>query len=389
MDRRKFLLVFGVSCILLSFLVAYEYIFTPFPRTRIVDDDRPADFHKIQQAINAANQGDTIYVKTGTYYENVIVNKTVSLTGENKYSTIIDGKATGSVVYVATKNASIIGFTIRNSGPIFPDSGILLEGLSGNNIKHNILRDCMFGTLVQNSSNNNLCANIVSDTLHGIELTNSEENILTNNIASNNSVGIYLYESDGNTLLNNTASGNSVGIILQYSSGNMLVNNKVSNAEWTGIHIDDSNGNMLLNNTASNNLDGFELTYAIRNTLANNTAAGNGRDGISVGYSDDNVLINNTVLNNANGIEIQSNSRNNSVYHNNFINNMRQAYLLVSPLNTRWDDGYPSGGNYWSDFNGIDEKSGPNQDQSGSDGIGDIPYFIDADSRDRYPLFKP
>jgi len=58
-------------------------------------------------------------------------------------------------------------------------------------------------------------------------------------------------------------------------------------------------------------------------------------------------------------------------------------------LTNVWNDGYPSGGNYWSDYTGVDEKSGPNQDQPGSDGIGDTPYFIDGYNQDRYPLMYP
>jgi len=54
-----------------------------------------------------------------------------------------------------------------------------------------------------------------------------------------------------------------------------------------------------------------------------------------------------------------------------------------------WDDGYPSGGNYWSDYTGVDVKGGPDQDLPGSDGIGDTPYVLDTNNRDRYPLTKP
>jgi hypothetical protein len=54
-----------------------------------------------------------------------------------------------------------------------------------------------------------------------------------------------------------------------------------------------------------------------------------------------------------------------------------------------WDNGYPSGGNYWSDYTGSDAKSGPNQDQSGSDGIGDTPRVIDFYNKDNYPLMEP
>jgi hypothetical protein len=53
-----------------------------------------------------------------------------------------------------------------------------------------------------------------------------------------------------------------------------------------------------------------------------------------------------------------------------------------------WDDGYPSGGNYWSDYTGVDLRKGPYQNETGSDGIGDTPYSIDSDNADRYPLMN-
>jgi len=54
-----------------------------------------------------------------------------------------------------------------------------------------------------------------------------------------------------------------------------------------------------------------------------------------------------------------------------------------------WDNGYPSGGNYWSDYNGTDLYCGPHQNETGSDGIGDKPYMIDGNNTDRYPLIYP
>jgi len=83
------------------------------PETWIVDDDGPADFHTIQEAINNATSGDTIFVKNGTYLENVAINKAVSLIGESMDATIIDGNHTGDVVN-GSGGVNINGFTLQN-----------------------------------------------------------------------------------------------------------------------------------------------------------------------------------------------------------------------------------------------------------------------------------
>jgi parallel beta-helix repeat protein len=97
----------------------------------------------------------------------------------------------------------------------------------------------------------------------------------------------------------------------------------------------------------------------------------------------------NNIANNSYGIYCQ-NSSNNKFYHNNFINNLQNAFS-TQPANCSqvWDDGYPSGGNYWSDYNGTDTYRGVYQNETGSDGIGDTPYVIDANNGDSYPLMKP
>jgi hypothetical protein len=75
----------------------------------------------------------------------------------------------------------------------------------------------------------------------------------------------------------------------------------------------------------------------------------------------------------------------NLVFHNNFINDTRALTRAPRAVNT-YDDGYPSGGNYWSDYNGTDLLSGADQNETGSDGIGDTGYAIDANNIDHYPL---
>ena len=109
--------------------------------------------------------------------------------------------------------------------------------------------------------------------------------------------------------------------------------------------------------------------------------------GIYLYSSSSNTLSGNNVMaNNGYGIWLSS-SFDNSIFHNDFVGNPVQV-LSENSSNT-WDDGYPSGGNYWSDYFGVDVKKGPNQDEPGSDGIGDMPYAIDAINRDHYPLMYP
>lgn len=92
----------------------------------------PDDYPTIQQAINHANDGDTIFVKNGTYFEHVVVNKTVSITGQNRNSTIIDGNYTGTVVTVMADNVGFSGFTVQNG-----EAGLDIVG-DGNTVNSSI-----------------------------------------------------------------------------------------------------------------------------------------------------------------------------------------------------------------------------------------------------------
>jgi parallel beta-helix repeat protein len=117
-----------------------------------------------------------------------------------------------------------------------------------------------------------------------------------------------------------------------------------------------SDGNRFEANTANNNTHaGFHLGLSSNNTITGNTASHN-EYGICYGTTDEG-------------------SPNNRIYHNNFVNNLQHVNILTT-VNT-WDDGYPSGGNYWSDYVGVDANG---------DGIGDTPYVIDENNVDRFPL---
>ncbi len=112
----------------------------------------------------------------------------------------------------------------------------------------------------------------------------------------------------------------------------------------------------------------------------------NGNSGIVLENCSGFAVRGNVIENNSLGISL-TNCTNATIYHNNFIDNTLQAIDDGSAV--LWDNGYPSGGNYWSDYGGVDLMSGSLQDQAGSDGIGDTPYIIDGDSLDRYPYMAP
>ncbi|RLC80495.1 MAG: hypothetical protein DRI61_05635, partial [Chloroflexi bacterium] len=142
------------------------------------------------------------------------------------------------------------------------------------------------------------------------------------------------------------------------------------------------------NNISDNTGYGIKVENAGNVVIGSNLIANNTLDGIYMANCTDFKIMNADIFNNLNnGIRLE-NCTNGSVYHNNIVDNMVQAFDDMAGAN-QWDNGYPSGGNYWSDYIGPDAMSGPLQDQAGSDGIGDIPYDLNPLTADRYPYMAP
>jgi parallel beta-helix repeat protein len=350
----------------------------------------PNDYPTIQEAINNANEGDTIYVKTGTYYENVVVNKTVSLIGEDRNTTIIDGNYTGTVVSVTASNVKINGFTIRNSGLHCLGRGIYIsEGTRENEISYNVIVNNDDGIMLEGSSNNNIFGNdITNNNFDGIFFVSSNCNKVFENYIANNRCGISAWLSSCNTMSKNSITSNGGrGIELMYCSDTSLLGNSITNNCWWGIELYNSYNNIVSGNNLENHWsEGIMLLVSSFNTIFRNIVKDNDC-GIGL-YSEscNNVISGNNITNNGEraGLRLGTGSSDNMIFHNNFVNNTHQQAHTDASLNL-WDDGYPSGGNYWSDYAGVDEYSGPNQNQPSSDGIGDTPYVIDENNQDHYP----
>jgi parallel beta-helix repeat protein len=334
----------------------------------------PTNYLTIQEAINAANPGDFIFVHNGTYYENVVVNKTVSLVGEDRVTTIVDGGGTGSVINVTANSVNINGFTIQNSGSTASDSGIYVVS-NGNNISCSTITNDKNGIYLYYSNNNTVSGNNVSsNNWYGIYLHHSSSNVISdNNIYSNYNDGIYLYYSSNNVISDNDIYSNNNGINLYCSSDNAVSNNNISNNDC-GISVCQlSNNNVMSDNNVYSNKNGVFLYYSGNNAISDNNAYSNYDYGIYLYYSSDNTISdNNASSNNLYGIYLYYSSNDNTIYHNNFLNNIGQVW---SDSVNVWSNGKE--GNHWSDY--------PGQDQN-EDGIGDTPYVIDANNQDNHPL---
>lgn len=270
-------------------------------KTWIVSSGGTGNFTTIQAALSSVsvNSGDTILVKRGTYSGNLVITKTVTLKGEDKASTIIDGGGATTIINVEANNVVINAFTIRNAAG--GGNAIWENGYTGATISNNII------------------TNTNGD---GIRILNSHGNTITGNMISN---------------CPDTALG------FNWAYDNTIQGNRIEN-NYIGIG------------------GGFEPCYS-------------------------NIFFDNTIANNAIGIQIDFSKS--MFYHNNIINNGIQVSIYTSTFSIAWDNGYPSGGNYWSSYTGVDNYRGATQTQKGHDGIGDTPYVVNALNVDHYPLMKP
>jgi len=339
---------------LVTFLTVFFIFFVLFTtnaaasRTITVDDDGPADYTTIQNAVDNAVYGDTIIVKPGTYHENLDVYKSLTIRSENGPAETSIQALTSSdhVFYVTADSVTISGFSISGAGG-YPNSGIYLNGVEGCIIENNNLSNNYYGIKLYISSYNTLTGNNASNNYFGIWLESSSDyNTLNDNIASNNYFwGIDLDSSSNNTLAGNNAESNKYyGIFLSSSSNNTLIGNNASNNEGLstlqescGIRLcSSSDYNTLTGNNASNNGLGIRLdSSSDYNTLTGNNATSNNDCCILLSCSSNNTLISNNAESNNYcwGIELWSSS-NNTLTGNKASNNYYGIGLYSSSNNT-------------------------------------------------------
>ncbi|MEM3728579.1 MAG: NosD domain-containing protein [Candidatus Bathyarchaeia archaeon] len=313
---------------------------------------------------------ENVFIRSGLRvwesYGNIVSNNTVNgkplIYLEDVSDRII--KDAGQVVLVKCNHITIENLNIANTSAS-------IQLFRTNNTK-----------IIECNITNNYC---------GVELClSSNISISKNNIKANEGAGIQLIQSSNTKISENNIKENFDSISLEGSSYNEIDNNDID-AGIKGIFLTRACYNIVANNTITRILEvGSIMLYgALYNTIQSNTIMEG--HGLWLWSSANNTIIQNsintTITANWRGHFELSQSSDNVFYHNNFFINKDDIFVYNS-MNV-WDAGYPSGGNYWSDYVGIDEKSGPGQDQPGSDGIGDTPYVINENNIDRYPLMEP
>jgi len=167
----------------------------------------PGNYTKIQDAIDNASNGDTVFVydDSAPYYETVIINKSISLIGENKKTTVIDGRNKVVTVALAEDDITFTGFTVQNA-TLFLSHGMYVHS------NNNIIRDNIF----------------THNELSDIYLHDSNNNTIRENTFQYSMIGVYLFESNDTTVTRNTITKN-------YEYGIGLVNSKRNNISQNNI----------------------------------------------------------------------------------------------------------------------------------------------------------
>lgn len=265
-------------------------------------------------------------------------------------------------ILISTTDTSISNISSHNSGNGY---GIYLWNSWDNNITDCMTYDNDFGIYLASSSNTNIVADCTAySNYHGVYLIDSSNNLITSCKAYSNTGTGFLIQAESNYVTSCSAYSNDYGILIfEYAFYNTVTDCKTYN-----------------------NTYGIYVYRTVTNVIATCDIYSNSDSGIFIYQASDTNITNCNIYSNKFGVSIEWFSDYNLIYHNNFVNNQ---YNAVDSCSNTWDDGYPSGGNYWSDYTGVDIYSGPGQNESGSDGIGDTPYDIFGGSNsDEYPLMN-
>ena len=330
--KLKFKLFFFFAVAFLTLMLAF-FCKEVSGKTWYVDDEGGEDFTKIEDAIANAIQGDKIYIFNGTYNENLLINKTLTIIGENKDKVILNGSDSETIIEVKAEFVNISTLTILNCS--FHGCGIKFEYTKFSIIENIKFIECGSGVDLYNS-NNNTIRNISFEHLSrtGIHLTNSKYNNIENNqFIKNSMTGILFHNSNYNKIINNYIVKNKNGIRIHESPYNIFLNNSMNDNRYH-FCIEGSGKNHYIQTIDNNNtVNGKYLLYIIdkKDMIIDSSM----NVGSIIVVNSSNITIKNIVLTN-NGVGIY------------FIKTYNSQILNITSCNNKWGIYL-----YSSDYNNI------------------------------------
>jgi parallel beta-helix repeat protein len=318
---------------------------------------------------------------------------------------------------------SITDFNKLTETNILSSGSISLERCEGNIISSNTLSNSG-GIFLDTSSNNVLRNNSVESAAGiGFEVSGAPQPALSsfiNDIDDSNTINdkkIYYLINETDVTINPSTYPNIGylalvncsrmtvedvhlnvhGLLLAWTSNSKITNNDISNTYGDGMILNYASNNQITKNSVNSNSGaGIRLSYANQNTVSGNNIAGNQMGIYFLRLADNNTITENNIADQDVGISFHTSSGN-LIYHNNFVNNTKQVYDVSwdalgqgspgvpLPSENIWDNGYPNGGSYWSNY--ADQY--PDAKEREDSGIWATSYIIDENNQDRYPLLNP
>ncbi|MCJ7613190.1 right-handed parallel beta-helix repeat-containing protein [Candidatus Bathyarchaeota archaeon] len=314
--------------------------------------------------------------------------------------------------------------------------GIYVLESSGTTITNNTITGNYEGISLYTSTQNTVSGNSITNNQIGIDLLSASDNVFRDN-SLNNGYNFAVYGSDLSHFINdidasNTVNGkkiyylvnknnlvispdtypdagfvaivgctnitvrdlelsnNGQGILLAYTTSSTIGQNVITN-NYNGILLFRSSSNVVSSNSIIDNYRGIQFSNSSNsNSITANNISGN-TNGLFLFESSQNAISGNNITDNNTGIGFRASSSN-RIMSNYFVNNEVQVYdyylsnSSITPSLNFWSISYQIGGNYWSDYTGVDVKSGSSQNLTGSDNIGDTPYILYGANKDDFPL---
>jgi len=262
-------------------------------------------------AINSAGDGDTIYVPSGAYIENLKINKSVKLIANGTVE-VTPANPSDNVVEISKDNVTLMGFTVINLKGICGirvkgstgyriignrilggEFGLLIEGSSRGLLSGNEVKECAFGMYFQESSENTVGQNIVESGKYGISLSLCSNITVIENKVVNCTYGLYNHISNGNNISKNVFQENIMGITITRSIANQILLNEILYSFY-GMHLDDARRSLVAKNNVVGGLIGIKMQNSYNVTLLNNTVRFS-TNNIAIDYSLNITVLSNTL----------------------------------------------------------------------------------------------